>query len=84
MLFGVESYFRVEIEELIDLNHNLVFVSQNTNWTWDKLLWNTYAPNNKPKFLTFLNGDRTIINDKSNRLACNYIFSSKVLEYNKN
>jgi hypothetical protein len=33
--------------------------------------------------LTFLNGNRTIIQDKSNK-ASNFIFSSKVLEYNEN
>ena len=32
--------------------------------------------------LTFLNGNRTIIQDKEG--ACNYVFSSKVLEYNEN
>ena len=36
MLFGVESYFRVEIEELTELNFNNVYVSQNKDWTWDK------------------------------------------------
>ena len=81
MLFGVESYFRVEIEELTELNKDLVYVSQNKDWAWDRLEWNEYAPYNKPEFLIFLNGDRTVINDKLNK-AWNYIFSSKVLEYN--
>ena len=36
MLFGVESYFRVEIEELTELSLNNVYVSQSKDWAWDK------------------------------------------------
>ena len=42
MLFGVESYFRVEIEELTELamnRANPIYVSQNEGWAWDKLSW---------------------------------------------
>jgi hypothetical protein len=46
-----------------------VYVSQNKDWTWDKLAWDVYAPF-KEEFgsdiLTFLNGNRTIIQDKNN------------------
>ena len=86
MLFGVESYFRVEIEELTELSHDKVYVSQNKDWAWDKLAWDAYIPNKEEygsDILTFLNGNRTIIQDKMNG-ALNYIFSSKVLEYNEN
>ena len=64
MLIGVESYYRVEIEELIELKLNLVYVSQNKDWAWDKLAWNQYADDDYgPEVLTFLNGNRTVILD---------------------
>ena len=62
MLFGVESYFRVEIEELTELsmqNVNEVYVTQNQGWSWDKLAFNDYGK--IPEFLTFLNGNRSVI-----------------------
>ena len=46
MLFGVHSYYRVEIEELIrhDLNKTeSVYVSQFEGWAWDKATWDVYA-----------------------------------------
>ena len=67
MLVGVHSYFRVEMEELIHLTMkygNNVFVSQHEDWTWDKAAWNGYGK--FPECLTFLDGDRSIINDKIN------------------
>ena len=66
MLFGVESYFRVEIEELTELcmqRVNEVYITQNQGWAWDKLAFNEYCP--KIEYcgnpLTFLNGNRTVI-----------------------
>ena len=69
MLFGVDSYFRVEIEELTELcmnRVNEVYVSQNEGWAWDKLAWNDYDPGKKgsrpkPNYLTFLNDNRSVI-----------------------
>ena len=78
MLVGVHSYFRVEMEELIHLTikyGNNVFVSQHEGWAWDKIAWNGYGY--KPDRLTFLDGDRSIINDKSHGLS--FIFSSNAL-----
>ena len=68
MLFGVESYFRVEIEELTELSMkyvNEVYVTQNKGWAWDKFAWideydlEKYC--GKPNPLTFLNGNRSVI-----------------------
>ena len=59
MLIGVESYYRVEIEELIELKLELVYVSQMKDWAWDKLAWNEYGY--KLEYLTFLNGNRSVI-----------------------
>ena len=68
MLFGVESYFRVEIEELTELsmkNVNEVYVTQNQGWAWDKFAWvDEYDPEKyegMPNPLTFLNGNRSVI-----------------------
>ena len=68
MLFGVDSYYRVEIEELTELSiysANPVYVSQNEGWAWDKLAWiNEYDPkkyNNMPNPFTFLNDNRSVI-----------------------
>ena len=88
MLFGVNSYFRVEIEELIDLKMeyvNDVYVSQHENWAWDSASWNVYADEEYgPEVLTFLDGDRTVILDKEDGAFFNFIFSSKPLEYKDN
>ena len=68
MLFGVESYFRVEIEELTELcmkRVNEVYVTQNQGWAWDKFAWiDEYDPKkyyDTPNPLTFLNGNRSVI-----------------------
>ena len=68
MLFGVESYFRVEIEELTELcmqRVNEVYVTQNQGWAWDKFAWNDEYDLEKycdePNPLTFLNGNRSVI-----------------------
>ena len=66
MLFGVDSYFRVEIEELTELcmnRVNEVYVSQNEGWAWDKLAWIDYYPRKYVNLnpLTFLNDNRSVI-----------------------
>ena len=88
MLFGVDSYFRVEIEELTELsiyNYNPVYVSQNEGWAWDKFDWIAeYDPKkhyDESNPLTFLNGNRSIISYKKS-YSYNYIFSNHV--FNKN
>jgi hypothetical protein len=80
MLIGVDSYFRVEIDELVqhkmDNQLGYVYVSQSQGWAWDKAAWDHYAK--KADRLSFLNANRVVVcND--NYWRC-FVFSNVVLE----
>ena len=79
MLIGVDSYFRVEIDELVqhkmDNQLGYAYVSQNQGWAWDKAAWDHYAK--KADWLSFLNANRVVVCNNYNRC---FVFSNVVLE----
>ena len=85
MLIGVDSYFRVEIEELVqhimDNPVGYVYVSQNQGWAWDKAAWNHYAKDEDGDSiadrLSFLNANRVVVCNSYDRC---FVFSNVVLE----
>ena len=85
MLIGVDSYFRVEIDELVqhkmDNQPGYVYVSQNQGWAWDKAAWDHYAEVSDyikvADWLSFLNANRVVVCNDTHRC---FVFSNVVLE----